>query len=365
MFRDSELLLGIKPSHGPDPTHRAGRLRSIPDHKAITPGTGVNGVWIPPLSDKFIIGKLRGWAERASAVSVPIPGYWMPKKGTNIDVASPSLPGEKVILTLHGGGYTQLSAHPSDMTSTIPRGLLKHVKSVNRVLSLEYRLSSAEPFTVAHPFPTALLDALAGYVYLVNELGFSPSNIIVEGDSAGANLAQSLTRYLTEYKGSPDLPSPPGSLLLLSPWADLGQSHNDLPNGSASTCTGSDYIPNPTIPHYGYGVRAFVGPHGLEEAELNPYISPASVNPAIVVHFKGFPRTFIVAGGAEVLRDQIRTLRDRMVRDIGEGNGMIDEEGKVRYLEVPDGIHDYLIFSWHEPERTDTLKAIAEWVDIA
>jgi acetyl esterase/lipase len=242
---------------------------------------------------------------------------------------------------------------------------LKHVKSVNRLLSLEYRLSSAEPFTVAHPFPNALLDALAGYVYLVNEVGFSPSNIIIEGDSAGAHLAHSLTRYLTEYNGSPGLPLPPGSLLLLSPWVDMGQSHNNFPGGSASTCTGSDYIPKPSLPHFGYTVRAFVGPHGLEEAEINPYISPASLNPALVVHFKDFPRTFIVAGGAEVLRDQIRSLRDRMVKDVGEGNGTIEEEGKVRYLEVPDGIHDYLIFSWHEPERTHTLKAIAEWIDIA
>ncbi|KAF7782619.1 CAZyme family CE10 [Agaricus bisporus var. burnettii] len=344
---------------------QTGRLRPLPDHRAIPPGNGVNGVWVPPLSEELVLGKLRKWAEHVNAVSIPIPGYWMHKKGTSIDVASTPLPGEKVILTLHGGGYTQLSAHPNDVSAAIPRGLLKHVKSVNRLLSLEYRLSSAEPFSVAHPFPTALLDALAGYVYLVNVVGFSPSNIIIEGDSAGANLAQSLTRYLTEYKGTPGLPMPPGSLLLLSPWADLGKSHDNLPAGSASTCIASDYIPNPSTPHFRYAVRAMVGPHGLEEAEINPYISPASLNPTLTVHFKDFPRTFIVAGGAEVLLDQIRSLRDKMVRDVGEGNGTIDEAGKVRYLEVPDGIHDYLIFSWHEPERTHTLKAIAEWIDFA
>jgi hypothetical protein len=45
-----------------------------------------------------------------------------------------------------------------------------------------------------------------------------------------------------------------------------------------------------------------------------------------------------------------------MAKDMG------DE--KVRYLEAEDGIHDFLVFDagWHEPERGDTLKAIAKWV---
>jgi hypothetical protein len=44
-----------------------------------------------------------------------------------------------------------------------------------------------------------------------------------------------------------------------------------------------------------------------------------------------------------------------MAKDMG------DE--KVRYLEAEDGIHDFLVFDgWHEPERGDTLRAIAKWV---
>lgn len=289
----------------------------------------------------------------------------MHKKGVDIDVAAPPKPGEKVILALHGGGYVRLSAHPSDPTAAIARGLLKYVDSVHRVFSVEYRLSSGKPFQVAHPFPAALLDALAGYIYLVDEIGFSPTDIIIEGDSAGGNLAHALTRYLTEYKGTPGLPAPPGALLLLSPWVDLSESHNRTPNGSATTCATSDYLQSPAYPGFKYPIRAFVGPHGIEAAEINPYISPASLHPSLVVNFKDFPRTFIVAGGAEVLLDQIRTLRDRFFRDLGEGNGIREGEGKVRYYEAPDGIHDYLIFAWHDPERKDTLEAIAEWIAAA
>jgi acetyl esterase/lipase len=64
-----------------------------------------------------------------------------------------------------------------------------------------------------------------------------------------------------------------------------------------------------------------------------------------------------------VLIDQIRLLRDRMVADLGEGDGVKAGEGKVRYFEVPDGCHDYLVLPPHEPERTETLKAIAQWVE--
>ena len=52
--------------------------------------------------------------------------------------------------------------------------------------------------------------------------------------------------------------------------------------------------------------------------------------------------------------DSIRTLGDRMVRDLGEE--------KVHYFEAPDGCHDYLVFAFHEPERTNTLVEINKWV---
>jgi len=37
-------------------------------------------------------------------------------------------------------------------------------------------------------------------------------------------------------------------------------------------------------------------------------------------------------------------------------------EGKVRYYEAKDAVHDYLVFTWHEPEREETFREIAKWV---
>jgi len=272
-------------------------------------------------------------------------------------------PGEKVILAFHGGDYTRLSGHPRDTPAEIARGLLKYVRDVDRVFVPDYRLSSAEPLEALHPFPTALLDALTSYLYLVKSLEFSPADIILEGDSAGGNLAIALTRYLVEYRGCVGPLTPPKALLLLSPWADVSCSHNGIPGGSATTFVESDILGSPTET-LEYPLRALTGPHGLEAAETNPYISPASLHPDLVVDFKGFPRTFIIAGGAEVFVDQIRTLRDRMVKDLGQGNGVLEEEGKVRYHEAPDAVHDYLLFPWHEPEVSDTLNVITEWISL-
>ena len=322
----------------------------------------MQGVWVGA-ANHLVTGDLKFWAETAEVSSMRVPGYWTHKKGTSIQAASPPQPGEKIVYFFHGGGYFSLSAHPSDPTAEIGRGLLHHVEPITRVFSLEYRLAVGKPSKPAHPFPTQLLDALAGYNYLVNVVGFSPNDIIIVGDSAGGNLAVALTMYLTKYKDATDvaLPVPPSAVILLSPWADLGVTHINLPKGSARTLVASDFI-DITDGKTKYCIDAFTGPHGTGIAETNPYVSPASLDPDLHIDFRKFPRTFIVGGGSEVLIDSIRTLRDRMIKDLDEGNGVKEGEGKVRYLEAPDAFHDYLVFPWIEPERTDTLVEISKWV---
>lgn len=299
---------------------------------------------------------MKTWASIAGVEAIRIPGYWIDKPGQQertLTIQPPS-PGEKVLYCLHGGGYTDLSAHPDNVVSSIAKALVQHCsKSVHRAFSIEYRLSSFSPYDIANPFPTALIDALAGYYYLVNTVGFEPSDIIIEGDSAGGNLALALTRYLVENK-SESLPAPPSSVILLSPWADLGRSH-DGPSASTTVFT-MDYLRAPRIQ---WAATAFVGIHGMGSADINRYISPASLHPNANARFEGFPRTFVVAGGAEKLYDSIVTLKEKMVKDMGEGSG----DGQVTYYEAPDAIHDYLIFPWHEPERGDTLRTISKWID--
>jgi acetyl esterase/lipase len=334
--------------------HRSGEFAPCPNHLAITEGPGVKGAWVEA-APHLIIGEVALWASVAGVKPTRIPGYWYDKPGADIPIGQKPMPGEKVILCLHGGGYTLLSAHPNDSVGVIIRKIIQHCQPVQRAFALEYRLSSTDPLPSANSFPAALIDAIAGYNYLVNTVGFDPSDIVIEGDSAGGNLTLALTRYLVEHRDQPEIPAPPSGLILNSPWADLSNSH-DGPDSSLTINANVDYLFDMNTMRGLWSRQSFVGPHGLDAAASNCYISPACKS--ITTSFKGFPRTFISAGGVETLYDCIVTLKNRMAADMGEGDG----DGQVTFYEAPDAAHDYLALSWFEPERTETLQAIGKWL---
>ncbi|KIJ67928.1 hypothetical protein HYDPIDRAFT_83502 [Hydnomerulius pinastri MD-312] len=333
-----------------------GGIRPLPDSRAISPAVDAEGVWIEG-TPHLVTGELKTWAFVSEVAPERIPGYWYGKKGASFKPTTSIQPGEKVFYCFHGGGYVQLSAHPKDFTSNIIRALIELDDSAPHALALEYRLSATYPLPDRNPFPAALLDALAGYNYLVNVMGYSPSNIILTGDSAGGNLALALTRYLVENRNSTDasLPAPPGHLLLLSPWTDLSNSH-DWPGSSMINNT-ADFLKYHDTGRSLYSKHALLGPFGLGFGHYHRYISPASLHPSAQARFNGFPRTFLAVGTAERFLDPVRTLKKRMTADMGEGDG----EGQLTYLEAPDAVHDFLVFSWH-PCRPATLKAIRQWL---
>lgn len=227
--------------------------------------------------------------------------------------------------------------------------LLKYNTQFKRVFQLEYRLAQCPSPPIKDAFPTALIDAVAGYNYLVNVMGFHPSNILLSGDSVGGHLAINLVRYLISCV--PSLP-PPGAILLMSSGADFGGSHWS-PESSLARNASIDYL----SPFFVDGkiVRAFLGNISPAEADTDPWISPASKHLATPEGlFTDFPPTILVVGGAEMMLDAHRTLRDRMARDIGD---------RFTYLEVPDAMHIFMSFGpWHEPEASQTYGKVANWL---
>lgn len=317
------------------------------------------GVWIDPVPD-LIVDEIKDFAETAHVHPIRIPGYWIHQAGLNVPADEAPLPGEKVIYGLHGGAYIIGSAASKIGTFNIYKGMMQHIPGI-RSFSIEYRLSVGPPYAPSAPFPAALIDALAGYNYLVDVVGYREADIVIVGDSAGGNLALALTRYLVENRDTKfetPLPLPPGHIILYSPLTDLSYSH--YKPGSSAAFGAWDLIPDPrSNASFQYAVDAFLGPHGKTAAENSRYISPASLLPSMeAASFKGFPKTFICSGGAETLLDQIRTLKDRMVDDMGEGDGA----GQVVYYEALDAVHDYLAIRLWEPERSKTLRRIANWL---
>ena len=301
-----------------------------------------------------------------------MPGYWIVNNQWPSDKEEDAPPlddvlasevREKVLLSFHPGAYADLSAHPSSTGAATPLAIINGVSptsGVRRALLVEYRKS--QPPRNGKPgisFPAALIDAIAAYRYLVYDIGVPPQNIVLVGDSSGGNQVLALARYIVEYgdKLSPPLPLP-GHEIIHSSYVDLGHSDYSHPESSIFANRTTDYYTPEDIATK----RAwFLGPFGRDGpagARTNAYISPASETPEVAqsVTFKGFPRTLNIVGGAEILRDQNRILNERMTRDLGEGGA------GATYIEFPDAVHNFLAMAWHEPERSEAIKVIDEWL---
>ncbi|KAI8393859.1 Alpha/Beta hydrolase protein [Radiomyces spectabilis] len=135
---------------------------------------------------------------------------------------------QPTILYLHGGAY-YIGCY-----SLARQWLSRLIKLSNaRCFSVNYRLAPQ------HPFPAALEDALAAYLYLVDppasakHAPVDPKNIIITGESAGGGLTVSL---LLAIRDSGLIP--PRAAMPLSPWVDLTHS---LPSITSNIAT--DYLP--------------------------------------------------------------------------------------------------------------------------
>ncbi|KAJ7088596.1 alpha/beta-hydrolase [Mycena epipterygia] len=306
-------------------------------------------VLVEPTPD-LITGEIQRFAELNGIITPAlIGGFWYGLRGPGNSVGQRPSTNEKVIYYLHGGGFVMLSGGPSFPPSAVTvKGFLKNIPQVLRAFALEYRLASGPPFPARNPFPAALIDVVAGYHYLVHTIGFAPENSIVSGDSAGGILAYQLARYLA----TANIPTmPQAGALLLSPCPDSALRR---PPGSMRSNARLDYVR--TWFNSGYVQSTLLG--GLPGEELDrPWLSPGSpmLDDADTLGvFAGFPPTFILAGEAEMSRDSMRTLRDRMRVDMGEE--------RVTYVEVEDAPHDFLGMTIFEPERTVGLTEIARWV---
>lgn len=337
-------------------SHQGVALR---DPQRLRLGKDVLGIYIEGAPSSLITGKLKVWAEQAGVAPARIPGYWVHhKEGKEIAMGRAPSSDEKVLLFLHGGGYVALSAHPSEQTSRIPTQIMRACPSMHRSFAVEYRLASMPPKPQAGAFPTQLLDALAGYWYLINTVGYKPEQVVLVGDSAGGNLALALTRYLVEYGSEvPQLPVVPGALVLLSPWVDMSGSWSG-PGSSTYTNLDADYLGSfaikPPRPYMPSAPRGFIAPFGIDFTSQTPYISPAC-RTLEDVSFKGFPRTFIAVGSAELLFDQIRGFQGRMKASLGEEN--------VVYFEAKDAVHDYMCLLFMEPETSQTVDLISKFLE--
>ena len=184
----------------------------------------------------------------------------------------------KLIIYLHGGGYTFYSAKTS-LTGAVPLADQSGVK----VISLDYPLAPRANYLV-------ILQCFSDlYKHLLKE-GNSPKNIAVYGESAGGGLtAGGLLKLKKE--GAPM----PASVVLWSPWSDLsgiGDSYLSLP----------DFDPKL---HYKNRLIPCALAYAPAEQHQNPYVSPVYGN-----YLSGFSPTLIQVGTREIfLSDAVRLFQ--------------------------------------------------------
>ena len=177
--------------------------------------------------------------------------------------------GDKVILQLHGGGYTGAVRNAYYVFA----GLYNEVSHGCSVLTPDYRVAPE------NPYPAALEEAVASYQWLMDK-GYFGEQIILGGDSAGGGLAMALCMYLKDHH----MPMPCG-IVAMSPWTDL-------------TASGESYETNyEKDPLFGNTKESliYVNDYAGNHDKMDAYISPLFGN------FKEFPPMLIQVGSIEML----------------------------------------------------------------
>ncbi|HIQ80903.1 MAG TPA: alpha/beta hydrolase [Candidatus Scatavimonas merdigallinarum] len=195
--------------------------------------------------------------------------------------------GDKAVLQLHGGAY--IVGFSDTYRSTALK--LSKVSAGADVLSIDYRIAPE------HVHPAALEDAENAWNWLLNN-GYQPENIILVGDSAGGNLALSLTARLRDENRAL-----PKALICMSPWADLSAQgpsftynlYKDPMFGRAKGAQSGSCLDNPEK------LLAYAGQTDLQDKYLSP----------VYGDFHGFPPILLQVGTYELLESDSITIHDK------------------------------------------------------
>lgn len=186
---------------------------------------GVDAEWITAKKDWQEAKRKEKERRNNGSKDVPPPA---PPEGDADNSYRPDMDDMRCVLYFHGGGYYFGSVDQERYA------IQRFARKINgRVLAINYRLAPQ------YPFPCAIQDALAAYLFLIrppegaSHQPVKPEHIVVAGDSAGGGLTLALLQVIRDA----ELPAPAGGVPI-SPWCDLTHS---FPSIHLNTTT--DIIP--------------------------------------------------------------------------------------------------------------------------
>ena len=279
-----------------------------------------------PNSDAFVATVRRALDRTVASLPAPMRGTAVDRIETGTVrgewITAPSVPrdAKRVIPYCHGGAFFwgNLAA---------PRNMLARLSRLTgaRVFSLDYRLAPEAPF------PAALVDAAAAYAWLLEAQWYSPSQVIVGGESSGAGLVLSL---LAALKGKTRVL--PAAAFLFSPWTDL-----TLSGGSIETNAASDPVLSAADLRWAAGL--YLNGTAPDSARASPLFATLA----------GLPPILLQTGSEEILLDDSRRLAETLQRHGGRCT-----------LDVwPQMHHVWQLHSFFLPEGRRALTQVARFID--
>ena len=263
-----------------------------------------------------------------------------------------------VLLYFHGGGY---GVGCPDMY-LLPYIRMLELVSIRSgepwgVLSVDYALAPEAPF------PGAIDEAMAVYRWCLFNCARS---IVVAGDSAGGNLAVCTALQAKAH----ELATPTG-LVLISPWVDL-TADGRVPWADEARRGVRDYLHDSFAERCANNYVRFSSTAAVSRIKQDSKADPArgktlvplvenraaltAAHPLVSVarnpDLKSLPRTLVLCGGAENLRQSILAF----VKRVGD---------KARLVQEPGEVHIYPLFYPLLP-GDQGLRSIADFlVDVS
>lgn len=275
------------------------------------------------VDDSFSVEKFRQSIDRMSARGTnTIKGLSIQSttlKGLNAEWLLPNgAPKAKAILYIHGGGFI------SGSCLTHRRHVAKFaLGSGLNTLLFDYRLAPE------HPFPAALEDCVTAYESLL-EQGFSPSDIVLCGESAGASLTLATLLAIRDKKLA--LPS---KAVAISPVTDL-------------TCKAPSFTynaPRDIAPQNSWTIwtQYYIG---TNDPKL-PHLSPLNGD------LHGLPPLYLCVGSHEIHLDDTVNFAKKA-----------SSQGVTVTLKIyPGMIHAFPLLAPLFPEATHAMKEICTFIN--
>lgn len=254
----------------------------------------------------------------------------------------------KVVLFLHGGCYvvSLRAGHLEWCWRTyVAAGIEAKVETA--VAVLEYTLCPTDVY------PAQLCQAAVALSHLISS-GFEPGDIVVGGDSAGANLTAQLLCHLLQphpVARPISLHAPLAGAFLVSPWLSAHTFDRSFAENRLVDMLDAKIVQKSITELVGYSGKE----HFHDWDDLSKVAFPLDMEPTVSSGMSFITRSlYITTGDQDVLRDQAITFAYRVQE--------MNPDLKVRMDVMPKQGHDFILLEGQRKRDGESIREMKSWM---